>query len=245
MQKQKKALYPPTKELLNFTERLKSEDPGLFDKILVGPAVKENVQRAVKVLGEGGIILYYSELTYGISAKGTDKKAVERLYDIKNRPRDKALTVLANYNRLKEWTVIDKKFEILPQKFWPGYLSFVLKKRKTPDGKYAIPDFVTSNSDSVVLVCMDKVTEALVEASDFPIANTSANRSGHKPIVDPIECIKEFKKDIDLFLLGGVCPIGINTTILDISGNSARILREGPISCKDIKRLIRNINIIC
>ncbi|MBI4654427.1 MAG: L-threonylcarbamoyladenylate synthase [Nitrospirae bacterium] len=217
MRGKKELLYPPTEELLKFMEDLKRDDPQLINKILLGPTVKENVQQAIKVLGNGGLVLYYSELTYGIAVKATDKKAVERLYRVKNRSRDKALTVLAKYNRLKEWAVIDKKFEILPQKFWPGYLSFVLKKKKNREGNYAIPDFVTSNSDSVLIVCMDKVTEVLVEEADFPIANTSANRSGHKPIIDPIEGIKEFKDDVDLFLLGGNCPIGINTTILDIS----------------------------
>ncbi len=220
------------KDIIDYLKTIKYQDD-INKKILIDPDKKENLNKIIDCLKEGGVIIFYSEATYGLATNALEQKSIERLRKIKGRDLNKALSVLSNKHQIEEWVTFNNGFRDLYlntiRKYWPGYISFILRKRKDVSGGYLIPDFVTSDKDTVCLMCMDYVSEYLSLNAVFPIAATSANSSGEPSLIDPIECIKQFGKEVDLLLIGPPSKIGINTTIIDLVSVPPKILREGPV----------------
>jgi L-threonylcarbamoyladenylate synthase len=193
----------------------------------------------------GGVILFFARLTYGFATSGFLKKGIIRIYEIKGRDYKNPLSVISNKKDIVKWAIVSERDKEIVEKivnsYWPGGVSIILKKKLDVDGKPIIPEFVTSGLNTVNLMCMDHVALKLSQAADFPIVATSANLSGQKPIIDPIDGIKNFGEVVDLMLLGPRSDIGINSTIVDFTTDPPKLLREGPISFEKLRNIIPHL----
>lgn len=183
------------------------------------PAGPESIGRAASLLRDGGVIAFPTDTLYAVAALDSDKKAVERLYAVKRRPAAQPLVLLVrgeeDFGKLVQLT--DHARDLI-HLFWPGPLTLVLPSRAEPGTTVAgrAPDH--------------PVALALLDAIGEPLASSSANRAGAAPPVDADAVIAGLGDELDLVLDGGPCQLGLPSTILDLSGAKARILRAGVIA---------------
>jgi L-threonylcarbamoyladenylate synthase len=192
-------------------------------------ATKNGIQNAAKIVKKGGVIVYPTDTVYGLGCDPFNTEAVKRVFKIKGK-RTKPLPVLVS--DIKEVEMIAKvteKTAKLAEKFWPGTLAMVLPK------KPPLPKIVTCNLDSVaVRVPNHEVTLELIRLSNGLLIGTSANKTGQKPPETAMEAAKQIGKEVDLILDGGPAPLGESSTIVDLTKEKPRILRQGPIKLEDI-----------
>lgn len=195
-----------------------------------------DIARAVEVLCDGGIVAFPTDTVYGVGAHAMLAAAVERLYLVKQRPRDKAIPLLLPGvdALLQVGSEIPDAAYALAERFWPGPLTVVL--RRAP----AVPNAVTSGRDTVAVRVPDHpVTQALLAALAGPLAATSANLSG-QPAPDTAQgVLDQLDGRIRLILDGGTCPGGVASTVVDLTVSPPRILRQGSISEQQILQAIR------
>ena len=187
----------------------------------------ENIARAVEVLRAGGVIAFPTDTVYGVGAHGLLPAAVERLYAVKERPRDKAIPLLLpGVDALPQVvSAVPDAAYALAERFWPGALTMVLCRAA------AVPDAVTSGGDTVAVRAPDHpVAQALLAALAAPLAATSANLSG-QPAPDTAEgVLAQLDGRVDVLLDGGTCPGGVASTVVDLTVDPLRVLRLGAIS---------------
>ena len=190
-------------------------------------------------LKAGDVVAFPTETVYGLGADASNEKAVSRIYSVKGRPKDHPLIVhIASTERLGDWASDVPEYAItLAKSFWPGPMTLVLKRSSLAK------DFITGGQDTVgVRVPDHAVALALLEAFENfggkGIAAPSANRFGQ---VSPTtaaavaEEIGEFLDSADLILDGGPCAVGVESTIIDCTGHTPRILRPGAITAAMIE----------
>ncbi|HEX78592.1 MAG TPA: threonylcarbamoyl-AMP synthase [Dehalococcoidia bacterium] len=202
------------------------------------PGIEEQVDMGVGVLKSGGLVAFPTDTVYGLGACYNDYRAVERIFNIKKRPRSKALPLLlaevsqiaevAEYVPLNTW--------ILAKYFMPGALTLVLPKAAK------VPNIVTADSKTVaVRVSPHPVPVSLIRGVGVPIIGTSVNESGQPSAITADEVRLQLRDKIDLVINGGRCPGGIESTIVDVTGKIPRVLREGAISRKELAAVCRII----
>ncbi|QSZ27682.1 L-threonylcarbamoyladenylate synthase [Aceticella autotrophica] len=237
----KKEMFEVENEVLSYVESLKGINDELYRKILIGPTQEDNVKKAVEVLAWGGIVIFYSSATYGLAANAWDKGAIDKIYRIKKRDKNKPLSILTNKNKYKNITNLEtdeqKVVEALIDKFCPGYVGIICNKKKD-----MIPNYVNAGFETINIVCMDMASAMLAEKADFPIAVTSANHSGETPITNALQALECFKEEelIDLFLLGPKSQMGVNTTLVKVTDiKNLEIIRPGPVAGEEIIRVAK------
>lgn len=196
--------------------------------------LKRQIKLAVEVLKRGGIVAYPTDTVYGLGADPLNEKAVARIYEVKNRPRNLPLPLLLadKSDLLKVALIVPEVAWRLVEQFWPGGLTLVVKKN------VRVPDSITAGGDTVAVRIPDHpVTIALIRGLGNPIVGTSANLSGKPSPVTATEVSKQLGGRIDLIIDGGRCPGGIESTVVDVSGSSPTIVREGAIPREDIARV--------
>jgi L-threonylcarbamoyladenylate synthase len=195
----------------------------------------QHIARAVRVLQGGGIIAFPTDTVYGVGAHGLLPAGVERLYVAKLRPGDKAIPLLiAGVEALAQIAVdVPDVAYALAERFWPGALTMVLRRSAR------VPDAVTSGGDTVAVRAPDHpVTQALIAALGAPLAATSANLSGQPAPDTPEGVLAQLDGRIDLLLDGGTCPVGVASTVLDLTVSPPAILRAGGIPMERLARLL-------
>jgi L-threonylcarbamoyladenylate synthase len=195
----------------------------------------EAISRAVEVLRDGGIVAFPTDTVYGIGAHGMRPQAVERLYVVKERPRDKAIPLLLpGFDALPQVAAdVPEVARALAAHYWPGALTIVL--RRSP----LVPDAVTAGGDTVAVRVPDHpLTQALMRALAAPLAATSANRSGEPAPDTAASVLAQLEGRIDLILDGGRCPGGVPSTVVDLTVNPPAILRAGGIDPAALRRII-------
>ena len=189
---------------------------------------------AASHLVAGGLVAFPTETVYGLGADACNAMGVARIYEVKGRPADHPLIVhVASMAGLGEWARDVPEYAIsLARDFWPGPMTLVLKRSSLAK------DFITGGQDTVGLRVPDHVVAlALLEAFENlggkGIAAPSANRFGQ---VSPttaaavVEEIGEFLDSADQIIDGGACAVGVESTIIDCTGDVPRILRPGAIT---------------
>lgn len=194
------------------------------------------ITQAARLLESGGIISLPTETVYSLSVNACNDSAVERIYKLKGRRQDNPLSLLVgNIQNACEMVNINKHAEILMEAFFPGSLTLVLPRRKnTKISKLFNEGFET------LAIRMPRHVAALevLNAVNFPVVGTSANPSGLLPATNAETVVKYFSHKVDLIIDGGVCDIGVASTILDLSGDSPMILRQGSITAIQIEEKI-------
>ncbi len=193
------------------------------------------IDEAARILLSGGLVAFPTETVYGLGADCENKDAVKSIFTAKGRPMDNPLIVHVSDMAMCEKYVsyIPKKAELLMNKFWGGPLTIVMKR-----SKYAI-DEVTAGGDTVAIrLPSHPVAHALIKAAGKGIAAPSANLSG-KPSPTTAEHVKEdFDGKIPCIIAGGKAEHGLESTVIDLSGERPMVLRPGVISLDMIKELL-------
>lgn len=185
---------------------------------------KEVLDKAVKILELGGLIIYPTETLYGLGANMTDLEAVKKVFDVKGRLHNKPLSVaFRDVEHAKKYAEFNKVAEKLARKFLPGPLTIVLKS-KLPLGSMFGDNTIT------VRIPSNKVARELLARTKFPITATSANVSGNRDPIDARIAIDQIGEDVDLVIDSGECELGKPSTVIDLSGDEIVFIREGAIT---------------
>jgi L-threonylcarbamoyladenylate synthase len=201
-------------------------------------SIQQQVEQAITILKQGGIVACPTDTVYGVVAAINIEPAVERIYRIKGRPRSQALPILlADKSQISEVAkVVPLLARRLADKFWPGALTMVLLKAES------VPDIVTGGGKTVaVRMANHPMPIAIIRGLGVPIVGTSANLSGHPSALTAEEVRAQIGDRVDMIIDGGRCSGGIESTIVDLSGETPLILRKGAIPLEEIEQVCPNL----
>lgn len=185
---------------------------------------KDRIMEAVYILKSGGIVAFPTETVYGLGAMYNKPEAVDRLYEVKNRPKDKPFTALISRIEMigMMGCVITPLAKLLMDRFWPGPLTIILNIKDSPKTMaFRIP--------------RNAIAMLLINEVGAPLFTPSANTSGGELPRHIGDVLIDLGGKIDMALDGGACKLGIESTIIDTTTLPYRILREGAIPMSSIK----------
>jgi L-threonylcarbamoyladenylate synthase len=191
-----------------------------------------DIERAVEVLQAGGLVAFPTETVYGLGADAANPMALRRLFAVKGRPVDHPVIVhLASAARLDEWAIdIPDEARVLATRFWPGPLTMVLSRAAH------VVDEVTGGRDTVGLrVPAQPLALELLTAFGGGLAAPSANRFGHVSPTTASAVAADLGDDVDLVLDGGPCPVGVESTIVELAGGPPTVLRPGAVTVAELE----------
>lgn len=198
----------------------------------------EEVFFAAEIIRKGGVVAFPTETVYGLGADAFNPVAVEKIFELKERPTfDPLIVHLHSIEQLNLVSIdTDERIYKLAEKFWPGPLTIILKKRKE------IPDIVTSGLKTVgVRIPDNPYALELIKLSDTPIAAPSANKFG-RTSPTKAEHVKKYFPAVDYILDGGRTSVGIESTIISLNENGFDILRYGVITKEEIEKVVPFFN---
>ena len=200
---------------------------------------QDKIEEAAQIIKKGGIVAFPTETVYGLGADALNQEAVKKIFIAKGRPQDNPLIIhVASKNIDKYVEEIPPVAESLMNKFWPGPLTIILKK------KDIIPDVTSANLKSIGIRMPDNdVARKLIELSGTAIAAPSANISGRPSPTDLERCVEDLDGRVDLIIGGDNSKIGVESTIVDCTVNPPLVLRPGGITLEMLKEIDSSIEI--
>jgi len=194
------------------------------------------VKEAVQMLKKGGVIVLPTDTVYGLGADAFNSKAVDRIYEIKNRSRHLPLPLLLS--DVSQITMIAESVPeigwFLASCFWPGGLTLVLPKIAS------LPSYLTRGPTIAVRIPNHPICLDLIEGLGRPIIGTSANISGRPSCLTTDEVKQQLGDKVDLIIDSGKCPGGGESTIVDVTGEVPVVLRQGIIAQYEIDRILES-----
>jgi L-threonylcarbamoyladenylate synthase len=199
-------------------------------------ATREAIGAAGAALRGGALVAFPTETVYGLGADATNGRAVAAIFAAKGRPRFNPLILhVADISSAARLGRLDGKACQLAAAFWPGALTLVVAKQ--PDCPVA--DLATAGLDTVAIrVPAHPVAQALLRLADRPIAAPSANRSGHVSPTTALHVEADLAASAAIILDGGPAPIGLESTVMDVTGAEPAILRLGGVPREAIARVL-------
>jgi L-threonylcarbamoyladenylate synthase len=195
--------------------------------------LQREIEQGVEILKKGGVIAFPTDTVYGLGADAFQALAVERIYEIKGRPRHRQVPLLiADAEQLAILTT-DELPEIalfLATRFWPGGLTLVLPRADS------LPSYLGRGPGIAVRIPNHPLCLALIQHLGNPIIGTSANISGRPPALTADDVRQQLAAKIDFVIDGGRCPGGKESTVVDVIHQTPLILREGIIPSYEIDR---------
>jgi len=192
--------------------------------------LQREIEKGVRILKRGGVIVFPTDTVYGLGADAFNSRAVERIYEIKNRPRHQQFPLLIS--DISQLTAMAGEIpgiaRFLAERFWPGGLTLVLPKANS------LPTHLAPGRSIAVRVPKHPVCLALIHGLGNPVIGTSANISGQPPALTADELEQQLGGKIDLVINGGKCPGGKESTIVDVTHEAPVILRQGITPAYDI-----------
>lgn len=200
------------------------------------PLSSESLAPVGQWLRAGHVAALPTETVYGLAGKGTDEKAISRIFALKNRPQFNPL--ILHYAHLKDIerdAVFNQTAFLLAENFWPGPLTLILPRH--PQSR--IPLLVSAGLQTLaVRIPKSAFLQALITQEGFPLAAPSANRSGHISSTTAEHVLKSLGKEVDFLVDGGPCVMGIESTILDLTTETPVLLRPGALPLEKIESLL-------
>lgn len=190
-------------------------------------AASDDVARAVAVVRGGGVIAIPTDTVYGLAASMASPQAIERIFSIKGRAGTKAIPVLVGGQDelLRYGAAVSDTAKRLAAAFWPGALTIVIQASD------AVPDAILRGGSTVGLRMPDRTdTLAIIAGAGGALAVTSANRSGDREARSADDVRAKLGGRVDFVVDGGESPLSMPSTVVDVTGNAVRILRQGSIS---------------
>tara|TARA_B100000575_G_C23136496_1_gene660349 strand:- start:3082 stop:4029 length:948 start_codon:yes stop_codon:yes gene_type:complete len=196
---------------------------------------KKTLYKTVKSLKLGNIASLPTETVYGLAGNAFKKKAIKKIFQLKKRPiRNPLIIHFFNIKNLGDEVVLNDNFYKLYKKFCPGPLTFVLKKNE----KSKINSLATAGLNTVAIrFPSHKIIRSILKEINFPLAMPSANISTSLSPVSATDVYEEFKNNLKIIIDGGLSKIGIESTVVDLTGHP-KILRPGIINSTDIKKCL-------
>ncbi len=194
-----------------------------------------HVQRAATLLRKGGIVAFPTETVYGLGADALDRKAVARIFQAKQRPHWDPLIVhvrdVAMARSLA--TSLPAMFESLVEKFWPGPLTLVVEKAAR------VPDEITAGRPTVAMrMPRHPVAAMLLAEAGLPIAAPSANKFGRPSPTRAEHVLDDLGESVDLILDAGPTPMGVESTVLDLTASPPAVLRPGGVTREQLESVL-------
>ncbi len=196
----------------------------------------ETITRAADLIRRGKIIALPTETVYGLAVDAADEDAVQALYVAKGRPEQKPFVLqFASVQAAKDWAGFDETAARLAEAFWPGPLTLIVRM----PANARIASRITAGGDTIgIRIPANDVALGVLREAGRPLAITSANLSGHPGARSVAEIPPELLAHLSLILDGGTSPIGVASTVLDVTGDNFRILRQGTLTADDIEKAL-------
>lgn len=201
-------------------------------------AQREEVEAAAAIIRDGGLLGIPTETVYGLGANGLSTEAVRSIFEAKGRPQDNPLILhvpsaawLSRYCRN-----IPPVAYILAEKFWPGPLTMILRRRAN------VPNATTGGLDTVGVRCPDHpVTLAIIRAAEVPVAAPSGNLSGRPSPTCAQHMVEDMDGRIQGIVDGGPCGVGVESTIIDLTTPIPRLLRPGGLPLEQLREVLGEV----
>ena len=209
---------------------------GMVRIILSEKNINKVLEKAVDALEKGYIVAYPTETFYGLGVKYDRENSLKRLCEIKQRQKDKAMPLIIGSRKLLPLIAksVNRKAELLMDRFWPGPLTLILPAKET------VSRYITADTGKVaVRIPGESFALYLAKTFNFPITATSANLSGMPPARDAEAVIRYFRDVIDLLVDGGLSPGILPSTIVDVTEEKVKILRKGAISRESLREFLK------
>ena len=200
------------------------------------------IDEASETLRSGGLVAFPTETVYGLGADALNMSSVNRIFSIKNRPTNHPLIVhISDFSRLNFWVrYIPQTAQILAETFWPGPMTLILQRATN------VPDYITGGQDSVgIRIPGNQHALNLLKSFESKggkgIAAPSANKFGKVSTTSASSVLNELGKDFlktDALIDGGVCELGLESTIIDCRSDTPNVLRPGAITALKIENLL-------
>ncbi len=202
-------------------------------QVTEGEAGRRAIARAAEILRRGGLVAFPTETVYGLGGNGLDPQAAARIYAAKGRPSDSPLILhIASREELAPLVQeIPPAAQRLMEAYWPGPLTLIFRKSKV------VPYETTGGLDTVaVRFPSHPAAQAMIRAAGLPVAAPSANLSGRPSPTTAQHVAEDMNGRIEMILDGGPVEIGLESTIIDVTGEIPLILRPGAISLEQLRR---------
>ncbi|MBE6985022.1 MAG: threonylcarbamoyl-AMP synthase [Ruminococcaceae bacterium] len=196
---------------------------------------EQDIAYAAQLIKNGELVGIPTETVYGLGANGLDPCAVAKIFEAKGRPQDNPLILhIAHPAQMQELCQnIPQSAWLLAEKFWPGPLTMVLPV------KDIVPKVTTANLSTVAVRCpKTEATRKLIDLAGVPIAAPSANRSGKPSTTTAEHVLNDMNGRIAAILDGGACEVGVESTIVDLTDETPRLLRPGGITPEELTELL-------
>lgn len=206
-----------------------------INRTLLFPPDPGTIRAAARMIRRGGLVAFPTETVYGLGADATSGPAVARIFEAKGRPAEKPLIVhVADLEQVRAVTASFPEAALeLVRCFWPGPLSLVLPRSA------GLPSQVSAGRPTVaVRMPAHPVALSLIRAAGVPLAAPSANRSGRPSPTEARHVLEELAGRIEAVLDGGACTVGVESTVLDLSGTRPVILRPGAVTGEQLERVL-------
>ena len=200
----------------------------------------EGIRRGAKLIRDGEVVGMPTETVYGLAANALDGAAVQKIFKAKGRPADNPLIVHIACEEDLEGLVtqVPEMARTLMRAYWPGPMTLIMPKTK------AIPDIVTAGGDTVgIRMPESEAARALIRESGCPIAAPSANTSGKPSPTTAAHVLADMDGKIPLILDAGACGVGVESTVIDTTGEEPVVLRPGAITPEMIRKTLGAVEV--
>lgn len=211
-------------------------------KTLLLQNTKENIQKAAEIIKKGGLVGMPTETVYGLAADALNGQAVAKIFAAKGRPMDNPLIVhIADFSHIEKYNLVSDIPEAahkLAKAFWPGPLTIIMKKSS------AVPDEVSAGLPTVAIRFPNHpVAQNLISAADTPIAAPSANLSGSPSPTTAMHVMNDLNGKINAVLDGGLCQVGLESTVITVATDIPRVLRPGGITVEQLRDVLGKVEV--
>jgi L-threonylcarbamoyladenylate synthase len=203
---------------------------------LIAPASPQAIRSAAELLKAGQLVAFPTETVYGLGGDATNERAVAEIFAAKGRPRFNPLIVhVPGLAEAEALAAFDDRARRTAGRFWPGPLTLVLRRR----GDSGLSLLASAGLDTVAIRApAHEVAQALLRETGRPIAAPSANRSGRVSPTEAAHVFEELGDRVGLILDGGRTPVGLESTVLDLSGEAPALLRPGGVTLEQLTELL-------
>ena len=203
---------------------------------MIKTVTSQTIQEAADIIKSGGLVGMPTETVYGLAANALDGKAVAKVFEAKGRPSfNPLITHFAKAEDVAAFAEMDEAAKTLAYHFWPGPLTMILPRKENA----GISELVTAGLETIaVRVPAHPAARDLIKAAGVPIAAPSANKSGTISPTTPDHVADSLGDAVDMILAGGASEVGLESTVIDLSGETPVILRPGGITAEQISEVL-------